>query len=82
MTSLYKPITLILEFYYMSNGITFEYIEYNFAKLLLMLGHNLEMSCAKFQRNRFRINGEIDEKYVGDGLHMATMQPPPPHIST
>ena len=24
MTSLYKPITLILEFYYMSNGITFE----------------------------------------------------------
>ena len=24
MTSLYKPITLILEFYYISNGLTFE----------------------------------------------------------
>ena len=24
MTSLYKPITLILRFYYMSNGLTFE----------------------------------------------------------
>ena len=29
---------------------------------LPMLGHELEMSCAKFQDNRFRIDGEIDEK--------------------
>ena len=28
--------------------------------ILLMLGHDLEMSCAKFQGNRFRIDGEID----------------------
>ena len=29
-----------------------------------MLGHDLEMSCAKFQENRFRIDGEIDEKHA------------------
>ena len=57
MTSLYKPITLILEFYYISNGLTF-------LNFLPMLGHDLEMSCAKFQGNRFRIDGEIDEKHA------------------
>ena len=31
-----------------------------------MLGHDLalEMSCAKFQGNRFRIDGEIDKKHA------------------
>ena len=29
-----------------------------------MLEHDLEMSCAKFQGNQFRIDGEIDEKYA------------------
>ena len=29
-----------------------------------MLGHDLEMSCAKFQRNRFKNDGEIDKKHV------------------
>ena len=64
MTSLYEPITLILEFYYMLNGITFENISYNFATFLPMLGHDLEMSCAKCQENRFRIDREIDEKHA------------------
>ena len=32
MTSLYKPFILILELYYMSNGLTFE----NFAMLVLL----------------------------------------------
>ena len=27
MTSLYEPITLIREFYYMSNGLTFEILD-------------------------------------------------------
>ena len=27
-----------------------------------MLGHDLEMACAKLQGNWFRIDGEIDEK--------------------
>ena len=29
-----------------------------------MLGHDLEMACAKFQGDRFRINGEFDEKHA------------------
>ena len=40
----------------MSNGLTF-------TKFLPMLGHDWEMSCAKFQEDRFRIDGEIDEKH-------------------
>ena len=63
MTSLYKTITLILAFYYMSNGLLLN-IEYNFAKFLPMLGHDLKMSCAKFQENRFRIDEEIDKKHA------------------
>ena len=31
-------------------------------KFLLMLGHDVEMACTKFPGNRFRIDGEIDEK--------------------
>ena len=27
-----------------------------------MLEHDLDMACTKFQDNRFRIDGEIDEK--------------------
>ena len=34
----------------------------NFTKCLLMLGHDLEMFCTKFHANRFKIDGEIDEK--------------------
>ena len=29
-----------------------------------MLGHDLEMTCAKFQRNRFKIDGEIKQKHA------------------
>ena len=31
-------------------------------KFLLMLGHDLKMSCTKFYENRLIIDGEIDEK--------------------
>ena len=31
---------------------------------LPMLGYDFEMTCAKSQGNRFRIDGEIDEKYM------------------
>ena len=41
----------------MSNGLTFVILN-------LMLGHGLEISCAKFQGNRSRIDGEIDEKHA------------------
>ena len=37
---------------------------YNYAIFLPMLGHDLEMSCTKFHENRFRIDGEIDEKHA------------------
>ena len=63
MTSLYKSITLILEFYYMSNGLTFKIINI-ISRNLPMLGHALEISCAKFYGNRFRIDGEIDKKHA------------------
>ena len=51
MTSLFKPNKLILEFYYLSNGLTFEIdpIQYNFARLLPTLGYDLKIACAKFQ---------------------------------
>ena len=64
MTSLHKPITLILEFYYKSNGLTFQILNIIFANFFLILGHDLEMSYAKFLENRFRIDGEIDEKHA------------------
>ena len=35
-----------------------------------MLGHDLKMSCAKFQGNRFRIDGEINEKH---NLHVIVL---------
>ena len=57
MTFLYKPITLIPEFYYMSNSLNFCNIQYIFSNLLPMLEHDLDMACTKFQTNRFRIDG-------------------------
>ena len=48
--------------YYMSNALTLATL-HNFTKILTMLGHDQKMSCADFQRNRFRIDGEIDEKH-------------------
>ena len=42
MTSLYQRITLIMEFYYMSKGLS---------KFLQVLGFDLKMACAKFQKN-------------------------------
>ena len=48
-----------MEFYYSQVVLL---LKYNFAKNLPVLGHDLEMSYAKFQENRFRIDGEIDEK--------------------
>ena len=63
MTSIFKPIKLIIEFYYMSNGLTFGIFN-NFAKILPTLGYDLKIACAKFQENRFIIDGEIDEKHA------------------
>ena len=40
MTSLYQPITLIMEFYYMSNGLS---------KFLPVLGFDLKIVCANFK---------------------------------
>ena len=64
MTSLFKPIKLILEFYYMSNGLTFEIINIFFILFLPTLGYDLQIACAKFQGNWFIIYGEIDEKHA------------------
>ena len=33
-------------------------------KFLLMLGHDLEMSCTEFHENRLIIDKEIDEKHA------------------
>ena len=44
------------------NVLTFEIFDIGY--FLPMLGHDLEIACAKFQRNRFRIDGEIDEKHA------------------
>ena len=52
MTSLYDPIKLILEFYYMSNGLTFEIY---FCDIF---------TNAKFQGDRFIIDGEINKKHA------------------
>ena len=57
---------LILECYYMSNDLTFEY-----SHILPMLGYDLKISCAKFQENRFIIEGEIDKKHA---LHTCIYQ--------
>ena len=64
MTSLFIPIKLFLEFYYMSNGLTFSNIQYNFAKFLPTLGYDLKIAGAKFQENWFIIDGEINEKHA------------------
>ena len=60
MTSLYKPITRILEFYYMSNEIFNIILRF----FLPMLRHDLEMACKQFRGNLFRIDGEIDDKHA------------------
>ena len=61
MTSRYKPITLFLEFYYMSNGLTFEIFQYiilrNFWKCHLQkfkeIGSELKEKWTKNMRYRF-----------------------------
>ena len=58
MTSLYKPIKLILECYYMSNGLAFEMFNY-FASL----GFDREMAFATFQGNWLRIDRETSENH-------------------
>ena len=50
MTSLFKPIKLILECYYMSNGLIFAII--NIGYDLRTLGYDLKITCAKIQGNR------------------------------
>ena len=61
MTSLFKPIKLILEFYYMSNGLAFEIFDI-LAKFLPTLGYDLKIACAKFQENWFIIDGRNRRK--------------------
>ena len=34
-------------------------VKYNFAKFLPTLGYDLKIACAKFQGNRFIIDGEM-----------------------
>ena len=46
----------------MSNSLTFAILLKT--KFVPILGHDLEMSCEKLQKNRFRIDGEIDEKHT------------------
>ena len=53
MTFLFKHIKLILEFYYRPNSLT---ILRNFTNVRIWLEN-----CAKFQGDRFIIDGEIDE---------------------
>ena len=48
----------------MSNGLTFEIFNIIFAKCLPTLGYYLKITCAKFQGNRFIIDGDIDEKHA------------------
>ena len=55
MTSLYKPTTLILKFYYMSNGPTFEIFKIFFTAV---------RTCIKFQGNPLRLDGEIDKNHA------------------
>ena len=64
MTSLYKPITLILKFYYMSNGLTFEILNIISRNFYRCEDISCEMSYAKFLENWFRNDGEIDEKHA------------------
>ena len=49
MTSLYKPITLILEFYYLSNSLTFAWPVQNFKEI----GSELADKLTKNMRYRF-----------------------------
>ena len=62
MTSLFKPIKQIIEFYYMSHGLTFKIFIIILAKFLPTLGYDLKIDCGKFQGNRLIIDGEIDKK--------------------
>ena len=48
----------------MSNGLTFEMFNIILWKFLPILGHDLEMACAKLQGNRFKIDGEINEEHA------------------
>ena len=56
MTSLLKPIKRNLEYYYMSNGLTFAILN------IILLGYDLKIACAKFQKKCFISDGEIDDK--------------------
>ena len=58
MTSFFKPIKLILEFYYMLNGPPFEIFNLILQIFLRKSGYDLKIACAKFQENRVI----IDEK--------------------
>ena len=71
MTCLFKPIKLILEFYYMSNGLTFAVLNIFFAKFVQTLGYDLKIACAKFQRNWFIIDGEKMNVAQGNRVHPA-----------
>ena len=62
MTSLFSAIKVILEFYYMSNGLTFKIFNIIFAKFLPTFGYDLKIACGEFQGNQFIIDREIDEK--------------------
>ena len=60
MTSLFKPIKLILEFYYMS------LLKYSikFCEIFTDVRYDLKIPCDKFQENLLIIDGEIDEKHA------------------
>ena len=59
MTSLFKPINIILEFYYMSNGLTFAMFNIILRFFLPTLGYYLKIVCAKFLGNLLIIDGEM-----------------------
>ena len=63
MTSLFKPIKLILEFYYMSNGRTFAILS-SILRNFYRRWDDLKIACAKFEGDWFIIDGEIDKKHA------------------
>ena len=62
---LFNPIRLILEFYYMANGLTFEILNIILRNFYPCWDFNRKWPrAAKFQGNRFKIDGEIADNHA------------------
>ena len=61
----YNVLTPVeISIYYMSKGLTFVILLIILLNFTDVYGHDLEMSCTKFNEKRLKINGEIDEKHA------------------